>query len=180
MKRVKDKNVVLLDVLDRLFEKGVVVRGEVSLRLADVDLVFVGLQLLITSVSKVKALEGIRADSNNVPLTEADTLYLAKLDEEIKKAEKAIPKVIEGNTSSEIEKGLATLVLSIVELLRRLMEKEAVRQVKMQCLNTKEKQKLGMALKALSKKMELLQATFDLSDDDLNLDLGPLGNLYEV
>jgi hypothetical protein len=177
MKTAAGKKVILVDVLDRLFEKGVVVRGEVSLRLADVDLVFVGLQLLVTSVSKIKALEGARKAPEEAPLTEADQEYISKLDEAIVQAEKAIPQLIEGNTSREIEKGLATLVLSLVELLRRLMEKEAVRQVKMKCLNSRETQKLGMALKALSKKMELLRATFDLSEDDLGLDLGPLGKL---
>jgi hypothetical protein len=178
MKRLKDKNIVLSDLLDRLLEKGAVVKGEVSIQLANVDLIFIGLQLIVTSISKARSMKGITAEDEDSNLTPEDQLYLAKLDEEIKKAEAAIPKVIDGNSSSKIEKGLATLVLSIVELLRRLMEKEAVRQVKLKCINKKEKQKLGMALKALSKKMELLQATFNLSDDDLNLDLGPLGSLY--
>jgi hypothetical protein len=168
----------LVDVLDKLLEKGATVRGDVMIRLADIDLIYIGLNLIVTSISKAAEMKGLDSSTKDSNLTDADKKYIAKLDREIKKAEAAIPKVIDGNDSREIEKGLSTLVLSIVELIRRLIEKEAIRQVKREYLSKPERQKLGMALKALAKKMELLKATFDLSDDDLNLDLGPLGNLY--
>jgi hypothetical protein len=174
----KEKNVALVDVVDRLLEKGAVVQGDVAIRLANVDLVYVGLRLMVTSISKATSLQGgTKTVQTEEDLTPEDVIYLDKLDKEIKKAEAAIPKVIGGRDAEEIEQGLARLVLTIVELLRRIMEREAVRQVKMNHLTTRETQKLGMALKALSKKMEAIRTTFGLKEDDLNLDLGPLGNL---
>jgi hypothetical protein len=109
-------------------------------------------------------------------MSDEDKIYIARLEREIKQAEAAMPKIIEGD-SAEIERGIARLTLTIVELLRRLMEREAVRQVKMNCLSEVQKQKLGISLKAIAKKMEYIRKTFGLKEKDLNLDLGPLGNL---
>jgi superfamily II RNA helicase len=177
-KRDKEKNVALIDVVDRLLEKGAVVQGDVAIRLADVDLVYIGLRLMVTSVSKLASLQNRQNKSpREESLTPEDIVYLNKLEKEIKRAEAAIPKVIEGSDAEKIEQGITRLVLTVTELLRRIMEREAVRQVKMNHLSTRETQKLGMALKTLSKKMEALRTTFGLDEEDLNLDLGPLGNL---
>jgi hypothetical protein len=170
----KDENVALVDVLDRLLEKGAVVHGDVAIRLADIDLVYVGLRLMVTSLSRVRSPREAAAED---PLTEEDEVYLARLETEIKKAERAIPKVIEGSDAEKIEKGLAQLVLTVTELLRRLMEREALRQVRKNQLSTREKQKLGTAFRALAKKMEHIRTTFGLEEEDLNLELGPLGDL---
>jgi len=176
--RQKEQNVALVDVVDRLLEKGAVVHGDVAIRLADIDLIYVSLRLMVTSISKAASLYGYQRENLiEEALTKEDKEYLEKLEQAIKKAEAAIPKNIDGQDAEEIEKGLARLVLTLVELLRRLMEREAVRQVKMNHLTTRETQKLGMALRALSKKMEALRTTFGLSEKDLNLELGPLGNL---
>jgi hypothetical protein len=177
-KRQKEQNVALIDVVDRLLEKGAVVQGDVAIRLADIDLVYIGLRLMVTSVSKAASLQG-NAPSNQLQeaLTPEDVEYLNRLEEEIKRAEAAIPRVIEGSDAEKIEQGITRLVLTVTELLRRIMEREALRQVKMNRLSSRETQKLGMALKALSKKMEELRTTFGLEEKDLNLELGPLGNL---
>jgi hypothetical protein len=140
--------------------------------------VYIALRLMVTSASKAATLQG---DSQTYlkkeDLTPEDVVYLNKLEEEIKRAEAAIPKVIEGSDAEKIEQGITRLVLTVTELLRRIMEREAVRQVKMNHLSSRETQKLGMALKALAKKMEALRTTFGLEEEDLNLELGPLGNL---
>lgn len=174
----KNQNVALVDVVDRLLEKGAVVQGDVAVRLADIDLVYIGLRLMVTSVSKAASIQGGQRERQiEESLSPEDIVYLNKLEEEIKKAEAAIPRVIEGSDAEKIEQGITRLVLTLVELLRRIMEREAVRQVKMNHLTTRETQKLGMALKTISKKMEELRTTFGLSEKDLNLELGPLGNL---
>jgi hypothetical protein len=176
--RQKEKNVALIDVVDRLLEKGAVVQGDIAIRLANIDLVYIGLRLMVTSISKAASLQGSsRSRPLEEQLTPEDVVYLNKLEEEIKLAEAAIPRVIEGSDAEKIEQGITRLVLTVTELLRRIMEREAVRQVKMNHLTTRETQKLGMALKALSKKMEELRRTFGLSEEELNLNLGPLGNL---
>lgn len=76
-----------------------------------------------------------------------------------------------------LEKGLAQLVLTIVELLRQLMERQAIRRIEGESLTSEEVERLGRTFLALSERMEELKQEFDLTDEDLNLNLGPLGNL---
>jgi hypothetical protein len=77
----------------------------------------------------------------------------------------------------EIERGLAQLVLTIVELLRALMERQALRRVQVGDLTDEEVERLGRTMMLLADRMEELKAQFGLQDSDLNLNLGPLGNL---
>ena len=99
------------------------------------------------------------------------------MQREIKRAEENIPKLIDLGSPKKTEQGLAKLVLTLVELIRRLMEKEAYRRVKRGSLSCGEIQKLGLSLKAVKKKIQEIQAVFGIEDEELNLDLGPLGNL---
>jgi hypothetical protein len=76
-----------------------------------------------------------------------------------------------------LEKGLAHLVLTIVELLRQLMERQALRRIEGGTLDEEEIERLGRTFMALSERMEELKRAFGLEDEELNLNLGPLGNL---
>jgi hypothetical protein len=76
-----------------------------------------------------------------------------------------------------LEKGLAQLVLTLVELLRQLMERQALRRIEGGSLTPDEVERLGETFMLLEQRMEELKETFGLEDDDLNLDLGPLGQL---
>jgi hypothetical protein len=76
-----------------------------------------------------------------------------------------------------LEKGLAQLVLTIIELLRQLMERQAIRRIEGGTLADAEIERLGRTFLALAQRMDELKDVFGLSDEDLNLDLGPLGNL---
>ena len=76
-----------------------------------------------------------------------------------------------------VERGLAQLVLTIVELLRQLMERQALRRVEAGGLTAGEIERLGRTLMLLEQRMEELKEQFGLNDRDLNLNLGPLGNL---
>ena len=76
-----------------------------------------------------------------------------------------------------VERGLAQLVLTIVELLRQLMERQAMRRVEAGNLDEETVERLGKTLMALESRMDELKQTFGLEDEDLNLDLGPLGRL---
>lgn len=75
------------------------------------------------------------------------------------------------------EKGLAKLVLTVIELIRKLVEKQAVRRVEGGNLSEQEIERLGLALMRLEGKMAELKNQFGLEDDDLMIDLGPLGEL---
>jgi hypothetical protein len=76
-----------------------------------------------------------------------------------------------------LEKGLAQLVLTLVELLRQLMERQALRRIDGGSLTPDEVERLGETFMLLEQRMEELKETFGLDDEDLNLDLGPLGQL---
>lgn len=77
----------------------------------------------------------------------------------------------------DVARGLAQLVLTIVELLRQLMERQAIRRVEAGDLDDEQVERLGRALMALEERMDELKREFDLRDEDLNIDLGPLGKL---
>ena len=76
-----------------------------------------------------------------------------------------------------VENGLARLVLAIIELVRRLLEKQALRRMDSGNLSEEEIERLGNALMKLEEKMGEMKAVFGLSDDDLNLKLGPVRTL---
>ncbi|MCM3596037.1 gas vesicle protein K [Metabacillus idriensis] len=75
------------------------------------------------------------------------------------------------------EQGLAQLVLTIIELLRQIVERHAMRRVEGGTLTDEQIENLGVALMNLEDKMEELKEIFGLDAEDLNIDLGPLGNL---
>ncbi len=74
---------------------------------------------------------------------------------------------------------MAKLVLSLIELLRRLLEKQALRRIEAGSLTDDEIERMGATFLRLERKMEELKATFGLADGDLNLNLGPLGDLVQ-
>ena len=77
----------------------------------------------------------------------------------------------------DVQRGLASLVLTLVEVLRELMERQALRRMDAGTLDDEEIERLGRTFLALRDRMDELKEAFGLSDEDLNLDLGPLGKL---
>jgi Gas vesicle protein K len=78
-----------------------------------------------------------------------------------------------------IEQGLAKLVLGLIELLRRLLERQAIRRMEGGSLTEQQIEEMGQALMKLEQKVHDMAAQFGLKPEDLNLGLGPLGNLME-
>ncbi|MGZ6643613.1 MAG: gas vesicle protein K [Solirubrobacteraceae bacterium] len=76
-----------------------------------------------------------------------------------------------------VERGLAQLVLTIVELLRQLMERQALRRIDGGGLSEEQVERLGRTFMELDRRMGELREEFGLEAEDLNLDLGPLGRL---
>jgi hypothetical protein len=89
---------------------------------------------------------------------------------------RALPDRINADPD-KVEQGLARLVLTLIELLRRVLEHQAIRRMDGGSLSDEEIERLGLALLKLSERMNELKATFGLTDEDLNIDLGPLGRL---
>jgi hypothetical protein len=76
-----------------------------------------------------------------------------------------------------VERGLAGLVLTLIEFLRQAMERQAIRRIENGTLTDDEIERLGETFMKLEQRMEELKKEFGLEDEDLNLDLGPLGDL---
>lgn len=77
----------------------------------------------------------------------------------------------------DVKNGLAQLVLTLIKLLHELMEKQALRRIESGLLNEAECERLGFTLMKQTEQIENLREAFGLSEEDLNLDLGPLGKL---
>ncbi|HEY5006106.1 MAG TPA: gas vesicle protein K [Ktedonobacteraceae bacterium] len=209
----RKRNFTLLELLDRLLDKGVMVKGEILLSVADIDLVYLNLGLLLSSVKSIEAaasrgdddeakrspwqtptyeeeflgepqLEARRKDGVPIPLLKEDTQSESSQEEPLARA---LPATDEGlghifgpKTNIDpknVEKGLTKLVLTLVDLLRKLMEKQAIRRVEAGQLNFEEVEKIGNTFLLLDERMEQIKETFGLKDEELNLDLGPLGEL---
>ena len=104
-------------------------------------------------------------------------MLIANEEEELRQALSFTESVVPERISADpevVENGLAKLVLSIVELVRRLLEKQALRRMDAGNLTDEEIERLGNALMKLEEKMAELKAAFGLSDEQLNMKLGPL------
>jgi hypothetical protein len=109
------------------------------------------------------------------PVEQAGTLAQPRTGPEGPRGEGLRPRI--DFEPAKVEQGLAKLVLTLVELIRRLMEKQAIRKMEGGTLNRSQLEQLGETFKRLESKMVELKRVFGLEDEDLNLDLGPLGEL---
>ena len=101
--------------------------------------------------------------------------WLLDLDDE-RDLPSALSRRIDADPES-VEKGLVQLVLTLVELLRQLMERQAIRRMDAGGLSDDHIERLGQTLMLLDEKMTELRDHFGLTAEDLNIDLGPLGKL---
>jgi hypothetical protein len=101
---------------------------------------------------------------------------LQVLKSELQHVRGALPDRI--NVDAEgVEQGLAQLVLTLVEFLRQLLERQAVRRMEGGSLTDEEVERVGLALMKLEEKVHQLADQFGLRPSDLNINLGPLGDL---
>ena len=107
-----------------------------------------------------------RVDADDRELFEAELAEIAS----------ALPSRIEASPD-DVEAGLAKLVLTLVEFLRQILEHQAVRRMEGGTLTDEEIERLGLTLMRLQERLGELKEAFGLADEDLNLDLGPLGKL---
>ena len=210
---IANQHFTLLELLDRLLDKGVVVKGEILLSVADIDLVYLNVGLLLSSVKTVEqaARRGGNREAKLISWqTSPQREFLDEPQPEVEGKDAApapLPKATSQRNSDDeatiaralpsatdyeldqfagpranidpdnVEKGLAQLVLTLVELIRKLMEKQAVRRMDAGQLDVGEIERMGNAFLLLDERMEQLKEAFGLQGEDLNLDLGPLGEL---
>jgi hypothetical protein len=101
---------------------------------------------------------------------------LAEFEGELEQLTQPLPRRINADPE-RVEQGLAKLVLTLIELLRRLLEKQALRRIEGGALTPEEIERMGLTFLRLEEKMAELKTHFGLEAQDLNLDLGPLGEL---
>jgi hypothetical protein len=122
-------------------------------------------------VAKTRQRAG-RAAPATVRVREIDSLR-----EELERRAAALKPARWNADPEEVQRSVARLVLTLIEFLRQLFEKQAIRRMEQGTLAPAETEKLGVALMKLEETVRDLAARFDLTPEDLNLDLGPLGRL---
>ncbi len=101
---------------------------------------------------------------------------IGALREELERVRGLLPERV--NVDPEgVEQGLAKLVLTLVEFLRQLLERQAIRRMDGGTLTDDEIERVGLALMRLEAKVREIAVAFGLDPDDLNLGLGPIGKL---
>ncbi len=121
------------------------------------------------------------ANSESVPNSTADAGSEHResgspFDADLAAVARVLPDRINADPE-RVEQGLARLVLTVIELLREVLEHQAVRRMDGGTLSEEQVEQLGMALLKLNHRMDELKGLFGLTDEDLNIDLGPLGRL---
>ena len=104
------------------------------------------------------------------------TAELEALQRELQHVRGALPNRIDVDPNG-VEQGLAQLVLTLVEFVRQLLERQAVRRMEGGSLTDDEVERVGLALMKLEEKVNELADHFGLRPADLNINLGPLGDL---
>lgn len=203
----------LADLVGSLLDKGVVLRGEVGLSVADIDLIHVDLGVMLVAMETALRRSGqkpLLASALGAPelsrerqeaLEEepmpggmagelpgaAQDMHMARADTggeprapqgevSLRQLAPALPEKV--NVDPEgVENGLARLVLTLIEVLRKVLEHQAIRRMEGGSLNEEEIERLGLGLLRLHDRMQELKNVFGLTDDDLQIDLGPLGRV---
>jgi len=177
----------LADALDRILHRGVAPQGNLTIGLADVELLFLDLRLLLGSVDviwpdgrpPVPAAHPRTPSSDLPPPSEASSAVRpdARLHDmgPARPASANPPSGVTGDRSppgSSAAQGLVRLVLTLVKLLHEVLERQAVRRMEAGRLSEAQIDNLGAALFAQAEEILRLQQLFGFSDKDLSLDLG--------
>jgi hypothetical protein len=202
----------LVDLVNRVLDRGVVLHGDVTLSVAGVDLVYLGLGALLTSVSTARRsgfLPARAGPPDRVPgetdapgATRGATRGRAagslsagrvhppdrpvepagegspedRLAAELVDVARGLPERLDIDPDA-VQRDLARLVLTIVELLRRVVEHQAVRRMEDGDLSDTQVERMGAALLRLEEKLQEIRSVFGVAEHELNIDLGPLGKL---
>ena len=121
-------------------------------------------------VAKPKAGRGIRADSP------VDVRVIESVQTEIERLQKGAPPRWNADPD-EVRRSVLKLVLTLVEFIRQLLERQAIRRMEGGTLTDDETEAIGTALMRLEETIRDLCVQFDIPPDQLNLDLGPIGKL---
>jgi hypothetical protein len=177
----------LLDVVNSVIDKGLALDAEIVLGLADIDLVYLRVGALLAAAdrvlpntsrgrrrTRVRDRPTLAAPSRLVPL--ASRAAQPEPPAVLRSSESAYAPP-PATTTDDSSRSVIRLVLTLVEFVRQLLERQAVRRVREQTLTPNEIERLGTALMRLESTVQELAERHGLDPADLNLDLGPLGRL---
>lgn len=195
----------LADLVTALLDKGVVLRGEADISVADIDLIRLDLGALLVAVEtelRHRRRETSLAAAMGPPVLTQERAELVRSEAGFEVASAAVGDGVTAaptgaggtrevslsevapslpqrvNVDPEgLENGLARLVLTLIEVLRKVLEHQAIRRMEGGSLSEREIERLGLGLLRLHEQMKELKAVFGLTDDDLQIDLGPLGRV---
>jgi hypothetical protein len=123
-------------------------------------------------MSKRRATKRRTAAAGSVRVREVDALR-----EELERRAAALTPARWNADPEEVQRSVARLALTLIEFLRQLFEKQAIRRMEAGTLTPDETERLGVALMRLEETVRDLAGRFGLRPEELNLDLGPLGRL---
>jgi hypothetical protein len=199
----RTRHVSLCEALDKVLNTGVVVLGEVTLSVADVELIYLGLQLVVTSVESGRELTPTNAGPRPDPDSRSDARVIpgeempppppanrpASAAFTLPLADEAGPPSASALTGengfianaladpNRKKNGLGQLVLTLIKVLHELLKRQALRRIEGGALTPAQIERLGVTLMNQAREIEHLRIEFGLPEEDLNLDLGPLGKL---
>ena len=199
-----ERRFALADLLDRVLATGVVVSGQVTLSVADVDLVYLNLQALLASVESVRdparppapRVEGQQRPAHALPTGREPASEARESFDDVSATATRGLEALErfarrgfplddgpgrgsGVEGERVARALAKLVLVLVDQIRELMERQAIRRMEAGTLTPQETERLGDTFAALERGIEDMKARFGLEDEDLTLGLGP-GSVYDL
>jgi hypothetical protein len=201
----------LVDLVNQVLDRGVVLHGDVTISVAGVDLVYLGLNALLSSVTTARrsyqaavaagSAAGVSAAVSHAALTPGAPRESSaraprapetgapetgaagpsaspedRLAAEVVDVAQGLPARLDIDPDA-VQRDLARLVLTIVELLRRVVEHQAVRRMEDDDLSEEQIERMGSALLQLEEKLHEIKKVFGVADHELNIDLGPLGKL---
>jgi hypothetical protein len=117
------------------------------------------------------------ARASHLVAAPADALELDALRQQLERLSQSVGPPRWNANPEDVKRSVVKLVLTLIELIRQLLERQAIRRMEEQTLTAEETEAVGTALMRLEETIRDLGAQFDLSPEDLNLDLGPIGRL---
>jgi hypothetical protein len=120
----------------------------------------------------------VRAGGGGVKKEDIAQLQVRELETLRKEIERRVDQAPRWNADpKDVQKSVARLVLALIEFLRKLLERQAIRRMENGTLTPEQTEAIGLALMRLEETVHELARRFGLKPEDLNLDLGPLGRL---
>jgi len=110
-------------------------------------------------------------------LTISEVARLDDLRRELERASRSASPLRWNANEDDVQRSVAQLVLTLVDFIRKLLERQAIRRMEAGTLTDQQTEQIGRALMKLEETVVDIAATFGIHPEDLNLDLGPVGKL---